>query len=84
GCKDVWNAFMAENAVFGKYDIPSCPTTADQIPKSQVTWEEAKQIHRKHITKGEKDYFVDAFINWNVTIISLIVHMAYGMIGKKP
>lgn len=66
GCKDVWNAFMAENAVFGKYDIPYCPTTAKQIPKDQVTWEEAKQIHRKHIAKGEKEYFVDAFINWNV------------------
>lgn len=66
GCKDVWNAFMAENAVFGKYDIPYCPTTAKQIPKDQVTWEEVKQIHRKHIAKGEKEYFVDAFINWNI------------------
>lgn len=66
GCKDVWNAFMAENAVLGKYDIPYCPTTAKHIPKDQVTWEEAKQIHRKHIAKGEKEYFVDAFINWNV------------------
>ena len=26
GCKDVWNAFMAEDAVFGKYDIPYCFT----------------------------------------------------------
>lgn len=66
GCKDVWNAFMAEGANFGKYDIPFCPTTVKQIPKDQVTWEEAKQIHRKHIAKGEKEYFVDAFINWNV------------------
>ena len=30
--KDVWNAFMAEGAVFGNYDIPYCPTTAITIP----------------------------------------------------
>ncbi len=64
GCKDIWNAFMAEGTAFGKYDIPYCPTTAKIIPKEQVTWEEAKQIHRKCIAKGEKEYFVDAFINW--------------------
>lgn len=66
GCKDIWNAFMAEGAVFGKYDIPFCPTTAKEIPNSQVTWEEAKQIHRKHLAANEKDYFEDAFINWNL------------------
>ena len=66
GCKDVWNAFMSRGAVFGKFDIPYCPTTAYSIPKAQVTWEEAKQIHRKFIAKREQDYFVDAFINWYV------------------
>ena len=66
GCKDIWNAFMAEGAVFGKYDIPYCPATATDIPKDQVTWEEAKQIHRMHIAKKEEDYFVEVYINWYI------------------
>lgn len=72
GCKDIWNAFMVDGASFGKYDIPFCPTTATCIPVHQATcipvhqatWEEAKQIHRKHISKKEYDYHEDAFVNW--------------------
>jgi len=66
GCKDVWNAFMAEGAIWCNHDIPFCPTTATSIPKDQVTWEEAKSIHKKRIAAHETDYFVDAFINWNI------------------
>lgn len=66
GCKDIWNAFMAEGAVFGKFDIPFCPTTALAIPNSQVTWEEAKQIHKKHISRRQYDYQENAFVNWNL------------------
>ena len=66
GCKDVWNAFMVDGAVFGKYDIPLCPTTATCIPKDQLTWEEAKQLHKKHIANKEYDYHEDAFVNWNL------------------
>lgn len=64
GCKDIWNAFMAEGATFGKHDIPFCPTTAKHIPTRQVTWEEAKQIYKKHISRKEYDYYEDAFVNW--------------------
>lgn len=66
GCKDIWNAFMTEGASFGKYDIPFCPTTATNIPKDQITWEEARTIHRKHIARKDEDYFIDAFINWYI------------------
>ncbi len=31
GCKDIWNAFMAEGARFGPHDIPICPTTAQAV-----------------------------------------------------
>ena len=55
---------MVDGASFGKYDIPFCPTTATHIPAHQITWEEAKQIHRKHIAKKEYDYHEDAFVNW--------------------
>lgn len=66
GCRDIWNSFMAEDVVFGKHDIPLCPTTANEIPSCQVTWEEAKQIHTKHISRKEYDYHEDAFVNWYV------------------
>ena len=66
GCKDVWNAFMTEGATFGKYDIPYCPNTAIDIPKDQVTWEEARQIHRKHVANKEVDYYEDVYINWYI------------------
>ena len=66
GCKDIWNAFMVDGAKFGKHDIPFCPTTATHIPKRQVTWEEAKQIHKRHIARKEYDYYEDAFVNWNL------------------
>ncbi len=64
GCKDIWNAFMVDGAIFGKHDIPFCPTTATSLPKQMVTWEEAKQLHKKRLSKGESDYHEDAFVNW--------------------
>ncbi len=66
GCKDVWNAFMTEGAMFGKHDIPQCPNTSSEIPKDQVTWEEARQIHRQHVARKEEDYFENAYINWYI------------------
>ncbi len=66
GCKDIWNAFMAKDAVFGPHDIPLCPTTAQDIPVRQITWEQAKLIHTQHISRKEYDYYEDAFINWYI------------------
>lgn len=66
GCKDIWNAFMTDGTSFGKYDIPFCPTTATNIPKEQLTWEEARTIHRNYINKNDKDYYIDAYINWYI------------------
>lgn len=66
GCKDVWDAFMTKEAYYGKYDIPYCPNTASGIPKDQVTWEEANEIHRRNIARKKDDYYVDAFINWYI------------------
>lgn len=63
-CKDVWNAFMAEGAIFGKHDIPYCPTTAKSIPKDMITWEEARQIYKRHRNNNDYNFFVDAYINW--------------------
>ena len=48
GCKDVWNAYMAEGASFSENDIPFCTTTATEVPHAIVTWEEAKSIIKKN------------------------------------
>ena len=37
GCKDIWNAYMCQNAVYDAYDIPICPTTATILPKKIIT-----------------------------------------------
>ena len=63
-CKDVWNAFMAEDAIFGIHDIPFCSTTANSIPKDMITWEEARRIYKRHRDNKEYEFFVDAYINW--------------------
>lgn len=47
GCKDIWNAWMLEGASFCKYDIPFCPTTAQNIPASIVTWRDAEAAYEK-------------------------------------
>lgn len=61
GCKDMWNAFMAEGAEFTDNDIPVCPTTALSIPSRIITYSEAKTIHKKEVRESE-DYFLDAFV----------------------
>lgn len=62
GCKDIWNAYMANNALFSVHDIPLCPTTATDIPKSIITWEEAKSIYKKSITKADNSFFITSYV----------------------
>ena len=62
GCKDIWNAHMAKGARFCQHDIPFCPTTATQLPKEIITWEEAKAIYKKHISNKDYDFKHDAFV----------------------
>ena len=62
GCKDVWNAFMCEGASYSQNDIPFCPTTAENIPIRIILWDEAKQIYKKALARGDKDFFSDSFV----------------------
>lgn len=62
GCKDVWNAYMCENAQFSSNDIPFCPTTASNAPDSVITWEEAKSIYKKHLAKKDENFVHNAFV----------------------
>ena len=47
GCRDVFNAYMCENAKYDAHDIPFCPTTATQVPKTIIPWDEAKSIYKR-------------------------------------
>lgn len=62
GCKDIWNAHMAKEAKFCAHDIPFCPTTAKGVPTEVLTWEEAKAVYKKHISRHDFDFRIDAFV----------------------
>lgn len=66
GCKDIWNAYMCQDAFYDSYDIPFCPTTATRLPEKIITWVEAKDIYRKNITKRNKNFYVNAFVCWYI------------------
>ena len=61
GCKDIWNAYMADGAIFSSNDIPFCPTTATELPHDIITWEEAKAVYKKNISV-QNDFKYDAFV----------------------
>lgn len=62
GLKDLWNSFMVDGATFTKdNDMPLCPTILTSIPKTMITWEEAKTIYTQSIRKN-KDFYIDAFV----------------------
>ena len=62
GLKDIWNAHMAEGAIFCKYDIPFCPTTAETVPSSIITWDEAKAVYKKRTARGDDDFHHESFV----------------------
>ena len=66
GCKDVWNAFMLDEANYSDNDIPFCSTTATDLPKDIITWEEAKAIYKKHRIKGALSFQYPAYVCWYI------------------
>ena len=62
GCKDIWNAYMCRGATFTNEDIPYCPTTAETVPTAIITWEEAKHIYKKSLSKGAENFVNSAFV----------------------
>lgn len=61
GCRDIWNAYMADGAIYSPNDIPFCPTTATELPRCIITWEEAKAIYKKNLS-ANKDFKDEAFV----------------------
>lgn len=64
GCKDVWNAYMCKGASFSRYDIPLCPTTADDLPAEIIMWDEAKRIYKRELTRKNQNFFYNAFVGF--------------------
>lgn len=63
GIKDVWwRPYMVNGAMFSENDIPFCPTTATGIPRNIITYKEAKELYRKELRKGNKQFYNDAFV----------------------
>lgn len=49
GCVDIWNGWIVRGARFSSNDIPYCPTTAKELPKAMITWQEAKTIYNREL-----------------------------------
>jgi hypothetical protein len=62
GCKDIWGAYMVKGAMYGKHDIPLCPTTTKEVPKEIITWVEAKSIYKKQMRLVGENFRYDAFV----------------------
>lgn len=55
GIKDVWwRPSMVKGAVFGKNDIPFCPTTKEDVPEDVVSFSEATKIYRERRRKNRE------------------------------
>ena len=44
--------------------IPLCPTTAKEIPQELISYTEARAIYNRHMKRGDKNFFVNAFIHF--------------------
>ena len=65
GCKDLWNAFMVEDAVFSGNDIPLCPTFIPcGLPKAVISYSKAKALFKKQQEQGNKSFHIEAFIHF--------------------
>ena len=82
GIKDLWNAFMCENADFSKKnDIPFCPTTATELPTDIIPWDKAKAIYKSKI-RSDKNFRYNAFVCFYLDDHKFDGKKAFGTIHK--
>ena len=63
GIKSIWwKPYFVKGAAFSEYDVPFCPTTTAEIPKSVITYSEAKTIYKKELRKGNRSFHSDSFV----------------------
>ena len=65
-CRDIWNAYMCEEASFSDHDIPFCPTTATSLPTAIIPWDEAKHIYKNALARRDNGFFYNAFVCWYI------------------
>ncbi len=56
GCRDIWNAYMTRGARYTLNDIPICPSTAVEIPKGLIGYDEIKNM-------VHTDFFVHFYLD---------------------
>lgn len=64
GLHDIWNAFMIKGATLSNHDIPICPTTATSLPKSLISYDDAKTMHNREIKRKNYNYKCSSFIHF--------------------
>ncbi len=57
-----WHPELVEGAIMDEFDIPFCPTTAENPPRKILTWEEAKTVFRKRMISGDVAFKDDSFV----------------------
>ncbi len=60
----MWNALMVKGAKFSESNIPFCPTTAEEIPRELISYTEARAIYNRRMKRGDKNFFVNAFVHF--------------------
>lgn len=66
GCKDIWNAFMVDGAMFSANDIPFCPTTATNPPSDIISYTKAQTLFNQKRNAGDKKFFRNAFVHFYI------------------
>lgn len=64
GCKDIWNAFMLNEAEYTANDIPICPCTATEVPEKIISYEQACLIYKNNIEAGIKNFVSKDFVHF--------------------
>lgn len=65
GIKDMWNAKLVVGAKFDTTeDMPICPSNVIAPPRTILSWSEAKERGKLEKARGNREYFVDAFVHF--------------------
>lgn len=63
GLNDLWNSELCEGAEWTNLDNPKVYCTATQPPENITSWIRAKELHKRNIAIGNKNYHENSFIH---------------------
>lgn len=64
GIYDIWNAYLVDGADWSPNDIPLCPTTATELPRTIMSYREAIELRNKEYKRGCFDFKSDAYVHF--------------------